>query len=230
MNKQVVKRHNQAVLLVHRAVSQGSLAVVLATCDACPAADLPVGVHATRPPAWLVPCPPPPPGARARSWRPDLLYVSAPANPTAADDAALQALRQSVTSGLVEPPPAALARMRAAFTVHVVELGFLSESGSGWQEALERKRAQQGPLVAALEAAGWAHVRSRVVPLGSAGTVFTDAADSLSALGVPAHSARGVMRSLHFLAARAATALLSSRYALVRASRSSSRPLPPEPP
>jgi teichoic acid transport system ATP-binding protein len=99
------------------------------------------------------------------------------------------------------------------------------------QEALERKRTQQSPLVAALRAVGWAHVRSHVVPLGSAGTIFADVSSSLLALGVPACSATGLMRSLHFLAARTATALLSSRCALIRASRSSSsRPLPPDPP
>ena len=65
INKQVVKRHNggeapqRAVLMVHRAVARGSLPVVFATCDACPADCLPDGVLTTRPPAWVVPSPPP---------------------------------------------------------------------------------------------------------------------------------------------------------------------------
>ena len=211
-------------------MARGSLTVALATCDACPAADLPEGVHATRPPPWVVPCPPSPPGVRARSWRPDLLYISAPARPGPADEAAVKALRVSVASGLTEPSPDVLARLRSDFVVHVVELGFFSESGSGWLETLEYKRTQQSPLVAALQEAGWANMRSRVVPLGSVGTIFDEVSATLAALGVAVPSASALMRSLHFLAARTATALLSSRYKLLRAARPSSRPLPPDPP
>jgi hypothetical protein len=78
-----------------------------------------------------------------RSWRPDLLYVAAPAKPSAEDAAAVTAVQQSVASGLSEPPPVALARLKLSFTVHVVELGYFLESGSGWREALDRKQTQQ---------------------------------------------------------------------------------------
>ena len=212
MRRQVCKRHNRAARLIHGAVAKGSAGASLAFMDA--KADGLDGVMGFRVPTWVAPVP----DGVARRWRPDLLYVTPPRHrgglPGDRDSRALASLVAAAASGTA-PPPALLLRAKTAFTVHVVEVGFVSESSSSWTARLQAKAKQQDPLCAALREAGWARVQSHIVPVGSAGTVFSRAGVTLSALGVRTQDSRVLLRSLHFLATRAAADLLRTRCELL---------------
>ena len=219
VRRQVCKRHNRAVLIVHRAVVGGSLGASFAIMDAKPGVAS-QSVVGSKVPEWVAPVP----AGSARRWRPDLLYIAPPVRRCSARDVrVLRALVDAIGSGSV-PPPALLLRAKAAFSVHVVEVGFISESSNHWLARIRQKARQQDPLCSALRSAGWAHVCSHVVPVGSAATVFTQVGDALAALGVSSKSVLSTSRCLHSLAARSASSLVHTRSLLLAAKRGPAGP------
>ena len=215
----VVKRHNLAVKLVQRATRKGSLGAAVMFMDACPATDLPMGVAGTRLPGWLMPCAP----GETRQWRPDLLLIAPPARPSPTDTSVLADLHSGNT-----PSAASLRHAKRHFRVFIMELGFVSESSDHWSDSIKRKAAQQDPLCRALTTAGWRHVSSLAVPVGSAGTIFDPTPASLALLGLASAPCKRLMRALHMLAAHQAHSLLKLRQHLSRTqSRKLSRRRPP---
>ena len=205
-----VARHNKAVITLHASVAAGPKGGMLCVMmDACPTAALPDGILGTRLPPWLLParslpamtCPltaqPLCPASVRRKLRPDLLYVE---GLSAADVASTPIPR----------------RLRRRAVVHVVEVGYITETADSYQAGLARKRAQHDTLCAALRDAGW-RIRGdgpTVLLLGNAGTVFCDWAPALSALGVAAEPALSLMRSLHTHSLRYAAAINKQRLTL----------------
>ena len=206
-----ISRHNGAVCMLHRAVSDGakgsSLLCVL--LDAGRRADLPEGVLGTRLPPWLLPdsCLPDDPaagspaGLRAK-LRPDLLYVSG---------LPMSAVPRDPTRMIPQ-------RRRSAATVFVLEVGYVSDSSDGLEDMVARKHEQHAVLCACLVRAGW-RVHSGgpiVLPLGTVGSVFNAWRDAALLLGVPALAVPPLLRALHLHSVDSAASINRTRLHLER--------------
>ena len=122
-----IERHNQALLLVHRALMQSvSPQPCIVIMDATSKAQLPPGIYSNRLPAWLLPSI----NDTMRSkLRPDLLIIEGicPADLTSLD--------------LSDP----FADVRRRCKITIVELGYTIEHNL--DEKLESKRMQHKNLV-----------------------------------------------------------------------------------
>ena len=210
MKPRYIARHNKAVCMIHAAVSVGLKGSMLCVAmDACPRADLPAGVLGTRLPRWLLPrsclptiaCPvtqlPLPPSAVRRKLRPDLLFVDGLAP-------------EDVRGGKVPRST------RARCTVHVIEVGYVSESSHHYIAHSKRKLAQHARLCAALTSAGWVVSGGgpTVMLLGQAGTIFGCCEASLLGLGVVGYPCVALMRALHLHSLACALAINTTRLSL----------------
>jgi ribonuclease HI len=217
-----ISRHNGAVCMLQRAVSEGdkgsSLLCVL--MDAGQRADLPEGVLGSRVPPWLLPdsclsdgqsaspggsdATPELPEVQRLKLRPDLLFISG--------------LPPSAVPR--DPTRVVPARRRMAATVYVVEVGYVSDSSAALAGMLERKRAQHAALCACLARAGWrVHTGGPLVlPLGSTGTVYNAWRDAALLLGVPAAAVPPLMRALHLHSVDTAASINRTRLHLERTS------------
>ena len=209
-----VSRHNAAVRLLHDAVMHGAKgsSLICAAMDAGRQDALPEGAHSTRLHPWLVPdaCllddpddPDAPADKRRAQLRPDLLYISG-LPPTAVPR---------------DPTRMVPHRRRAAATVYVVEVGYVSDASDALDNMLERKRAQHVALCDCLTRAGWQVFSGAaiVLPLGSAGTVYSVWRTCTQLLGVSAPAAAALMRALHLHSVDCAAAINRTRLHLERA-------------
>ena len=177
--------------------------------DACPAASLPSGVSATRIPEWRLPLVPPAQRTLFRphlllipGLTTDALWmlhsstthvhlgaltrsVSRPSakrgRHSARSTAPVGAVRDCASPVTSAPAPASLpftvpAALRAICTVYLVEFSFCNDNNLA--KRMSTKESQHSALISALEAAGLT-VKFVVIIVGSAGTVFNPALDSL---------------------------------------------------
>ena len=208
-----INRHNTAVRMLHAAVMAGTKgsSLICAAMDAGRSDDLPEGVHSTRLHPWLVPdaCIPDDPdhptasaAERRAQLRPDLLYIS------------------GLPPSAVPRDPTRMIphRRRAAATVYVLEVGYVSDASDALSAMLQRKREQHSRLCDCLRGAGWrVHSGSAMIlPLGTAGTVYTTWRDSARQLGVNATATSALMRALHLHSVDCAAAINRTRLRLER--------------
>ena len=214
----ITARHNAAVNLVRVAMLDGALGASYTVMDACPDAARPEGVASTRVPSWLL-C------GELASSRPDLLVVAElsyvgldgaqtglPAVP-ALPPPRVAAAPPVAVDGTIQAqdlPPWFLADAAARCVVHVLELTCTFEGSSTWAARIAAKQDQHVELCAALVHAGWT-VRSHVLPIGSAGTIFEQCETSVNAMGIHGARAKRLFRDLHLLAVRTATSLATMR-------------------
>ena len=220
------ERHNQALLLVHRALMQSvSSQPCIVIMDATSKAQLPPGIYSNRLPAWLLPSI----NDTMRSkLRPDLLIIEGicPVDLTSLD--------------LSDPTTALDVRRRCKITI--VELGYTIEHNL--DEKLESKRMQHQKLVQLLLADGWQipdapphdpplpplhdpslyqlgnlqlNTNARKVHLlilGSTGVIFNHLPSQLRHLGVPHPSISPLLTRLHYHAVKFASTIVNKRRTL----------------
>jgi hypothetical protein len=209
-----INRHNGAVRMLHDAVMHGTKgsSLLCAAMDAGPRDDaLPEGALGTRLSPWLVPdaCLPDDPAdlnlsadERRARLRPDLLYISG-LSPCAVPR---------------DPTRMVPHRRRAAATVYVLEVGYVSDSSDSLDAMLARKRAQHEQLCSCLKLAGWKVYSGApiVLPLGTAGTVYTAWHNIALTLGVPVAATSTLMRALHLHSVDTAVSINRTRLHLER--------------
>ena len=208
-----INRHNGAVRMLHEAVMNGSKgsSLLCAAIDAGPRDALPEGALGTRLQPWLVPdaCLPAEHGdlvlsadERRTKLRPDLLYIS------------------GLPSSAVPRDPTRMIphRRRAAATVYLLEVGYVSDSSDSLDAMLARKREQHATLCRCLQLAGWrVHSGAPIVlPLGTAGTVYNAWRDTAVMLGVPVAATLALLRALHLHSVDSAVSINRTRLHLER--------------
>lgn len=188
----VISRHNQAVLILHKALRAGkhggSYCIVDATAKDC----LPEGVASNRLPAWLLPNMNP---SLLAKKRPDILLIKGlPAREA-------EAMSQYTTRERK--------RWQRRSTILIIEVGYASDFMHAEKQA--EKRAQHAELDADLGRAGWTQVERHTVVLGKGGMVFSDAEMLLDMLGVPHTAKETALRTLNCLAALKIRDMLMTR-------------------
>ena len=147
-------RHDQAVKIIHKAISKNALAGRFTIMDAGAEADLPEGVAGKRLPAWLFR-----PGADAEKGirlRPDILLVSCPARGATYPNEE-QAL---------EP------EQDETKTIHIIEVGYGSDLSTEQKES--EKHQQHQELEALLKKANPENTVARhTIILGRTGAIPT---------------------------------------------------------
>ena len=78
--------------------------------------------------------------------------------------------------------------LKGRATIHIIEVGYVSESSDTYLERIQQKREQHASLCTALASAGWRihNNQPTALMLGQAGTVFSSWPDVLNDLGVTA--------------------------------------------
>ena len=109
-------------------------------------------------------------------------------------------------------------RRRAAATVYVLEVGYVSDASDALSAMLARKHEQHSRLCDCLRSAGWqVHSGSAIVlPLGTAGTVYSTWRASARLLGVPAPATAALLRALHLHSVDCAVSINRTRLHLER--------------
>ena len=183
--------------------------------DASSSTRLPVGVSATRIPAWILPTV----GAELLDMlRPDILILRG----ISASDTRIP----SHESGR-RLSARALALLQASCVVHVVELQYTHDSV--YADSLAKKLEQHAQLLTLLKAAGWTLFAPpstiaimspcpvpHVILLGSFGTVFSSISPVLLELGVSRSAVPVLLRALHVHAVVLAAAIVRARRRLER--------------
>jgi hypothetical protein len=193
--------------MVQKAVMYGALGNTFTIMDATAANALPPDVAATRVPAWMLPHLP---ATERALLRPDMLLVQG----LTAEDAINYANRRP--RDLWE-----LAAIQARCKVHIVEVGYTSESSHA--ETLSRKQKQHLSLVHALRAAGWSVVSGHdgspyhIMLIGVTGVLFSPFARTLETLGLQRHAANTLMRNIHVHSVMSAASLIRRRRSLENA-------------
>ena len=135
-----VSRHNAAVCLIQSAIDHGDLGSCFTIMDATSLRNLPLGIHSTRLPRWLLPDVDP---VTRNKLRPDILLI--------------QGLSPASYSGKHNLLDACdcdtLAHLHSTCVIHLIEVGFTSDASQA--DSLYRKRSQHTFLVRLLLAAGW---------------------------------------------------------------------------
>ena len=175
-----INRHNKAVMLLQAAVSAGSKSGMLCIMmDAGRACTLPVGILGTRLPKWLIPdrhlptiltdtnrplCH----TAVRRKLRPDILYIA------------------NLSPTLTRAGASIPGREKKLATIHIIEVGYVSESSDAYLDRIRQKREQHASLCTALTSAGWRihNAQPTVLMLGQAGTVFSEWPAALKTLHI----------------------------------------------
>ena len=140
------------------------------------------------------------PTAVRRKLRPDILNI------------------ENMSPSLARPGAGISSRVKGRATVHIIEVGYVSESSDTYLERIQQKREQHASLCTALASAGWRihNNQPTALMLGQAGTVFSEWQDVLKDLGVTASRADTLMRSLHVHALRYAYSINTQRLKLER--------------
>lgn len=200
--------------MLQRAVALGTRgAMFCVAMDACAEANLPEEVMGTRPPRWLLPasCLPSmtdadgntlPAHAVRRRLRPDLLFI--------------EGLTQADLRSRGGRPRVPLPEVKQRCKVHILEVGYVSDSSDRFLQKLTEKRQQHDALCTALRAAGWTiHGDGpHVLLLGVAGTIFNQWQHTLPALGVCKSAAVRLMHKLHTHALATACSINGTRLKL----------------
>ena len=131
-----IARHNKAVGLVQDAIASGLLGGSYMVMDACGRDATPGTVAATRLPPWLLPTMP----ARVRDkLRPDIPIIES------------LPLHAGIARTLASP---SLSHMQRSCHIHIIEVGYCSDSSSRWLQARPAKDLQHVCLCTALLDAG----------------------------------------------------------------------------
>ena len=135
-----ISRHNAAVCLIQSAIDHGDLGSCFTIMDATSLRNLPLGIHSTRLPRWLLPDVDP---VTRNKLRPDILLI--------------QGLSPASYSGKHNLLDACdcdtLAHLHSTCVIHLIEVGFTSDASHA--DSLYRKRSQHTFLVRLLLSAGW---------------------------------------------------------------------------
>ena len=162
-----INRHDEAVKILQRAISKGSMGNCTTFMDAGAAADLPADVQSKRLPDWLRPDTTTP--TIWKKMRPDILIL-----PT-------------LTNGDTPTPG-------VKQTIHIVEVGYCSDTNH--EVKLLAKAQQHQQLAEALRAAGH-DVRMHLITLGTTGTIRQDTLNTVRDLGVEGDHAPRLLMKLH---------------------------------
>ena len=189
-----IKRHDQAVKLIQKAVTKGSQGNCYMIMDAGKAEDLPTTVQAKRLPAELRPTATDQEGNElitAEDWaksRPDLLLIPgmlATETPTSAQKLAIT----------------------------IIEVGYCSDTNHAVKR--QEKAEQHKQLVRALQAAGHT-VTYHLITLGTTGTIPTSTLTTLTNLGIATPQATRTLTKLHLNAVACADNLIRMRRVMER--------------
>jgi ribonuclease HI/exonuclease III len=201
MKSQYIKRHDEAVKLICKAIMNGSNGGCFITMDAGKQEDLPTDLAGRkipkRLPEWLLPdC------EDRERLRPDILLVE---GLTQAD----------VAQGKYPTTPEA--RARSSLTkIHLLEIGYCSDTRH--HEKCSDKQRQHQMLVNELRNRGWSvqYQPSQSISLGVAGSIRSDLIPCMRQLGVSHDDAAHLAERLHFHAVGTAHQIASLRRGLER--------------
>ena len=181
MKSHYISRHNQAVLLIHKAISQGGLGGSFCVVDATKASKTPVGAESNRLPPWLLPDLT---TAKRNKLRPDILLIQGLPTVNAQRFGNLTRQQQQAIHGTSQ--------------IHLIEVGYASNTR--YTEKLAEKLQQHAELIGLLRDQGW-KVQCHGVVLGTGAFIFNDTVRMFDTLLVPAPSKHSALQTLHRLAA-----------------------------
>jgi ribonuclease HI len=149
-----ISRHNQAVLILQKALQKGTLGGFVTILDATAKSDLPEDCIDTRIPAWVLPKVP---EADRTKLRPDMM-VFENLTPAMQEEFQLLTGASRVT---------AMKKLK----VHLYEVGYTSNTRT--DELIKEKRQQHVALIKAMTEEGWTvmYPKENIVALGTAGWV-----------------------------------------------------------
>jgi ribonuclease HI len=149
-----ISRHNQAVLILMKALQKGILGGFVTIMDATAKASLPESCMDTRVPAWVLPKVP---ETDRLKLRPDLMVF--------------EGLTPAMQEGFQQlKGPRRIAAMKK-LKVHIYEVGYTSNTRT--DELFEEKRQQHASLIKALTEEGWTvnYPKENIIVLGTAAWV-----------------------------------------------------------
>jgi hypothetical protein len=186
--------------MIQSALLFGSLGDAYTIMDATAAASLPDGVIGTRVPSWMLPSVP---SQDLALLRPDLLIIEG-----------LSTTAAAALGGRLQDP-SVLAHIQSRCRIHLIELGYTSESLHS--QSVHRKQDQHSQLLLALAHAGWTVVPGfhgspyHVLMLGITGVIFRPFTDVLNLLGLRPDAITTLLRDLHVHSVRFVSSLVRLR-------------------
>jgi hypothetical protein len=149
-----ISRHNQAVLILQKALQKGNLGGFVTILDATTKADLPEDCIDTRVPAWVLPKVS---EADRTKLRPDMMVFE---NLTPAMQEEFQLLKGANRATAMKN-----------LKVHLYEVGYTSNTRT--DDLIKEKRQQHVALIKAMTEEGWTvmYPKENIVALGTAGWI-----------------------------------------------------------
>jgi hypothetical protein len=149
-----ISRHNQAVLILQKALQRGILGGFVTILDATAKSDLPESCEDTRIPAWVLPRVP---EADRLKLRPDMMV--------------LENLTPDMINEFQSLTGARRTNAMRGIKVHLYEVGYTSNTRT--DDLIKEKRQQHVALIKAMTEEGWTvmYPKENIVALGTAGWI-----------------------------------------------------------
>ena len=191
-HSQYIKRHDEAVKIIQKAISSGALGGSFCIMDAGKKENLPPDVSSKRLPGWLSA---PSLGTEAfEKCRPDILLI-----PGLSQQEVARQSHEELAAG--------------RYTIHIIEVGYCSDTKHA--EKAREKDAQHKTLVDALLAAGH-RVMNHVVTLGHCGTTLVNTQNLLRQLEITHEKSQQTLAALTRHAVHSAHNIILTRRSLER--------------